>query len=106
MTRGIIKLNGYYLEWSGVCDAPTSPGLTRDAFIAWYKRTYGSCPTLSLLRRLKRADEWGTSYLDATLDDVIADNRAGPEEACLTPEELYQAYCLREPIRDGWKPQL
>lgn len=41
---------------------------------------------------LARADAHGTSDPDLTLEEVLADNRAGPNEETLTLEQIIDQY--------------
>jgi hypothetical protein len=104
MGRFIIKIKDMYLEYSSITDSPVTFGMVLDEFKKYYKTVYGATEMHELEIRLKRVDEQGTSgYYKTTLEDFLAGNRAGPNESTLTTEEIYKAYCLYEPIRDGWK---
>lgn len=93
----IVKVSEFYLEWSGVVDAPTTFGMSKEAIIN-YCSGEGD-----IEKRMARVDATGTSSKNGTTaEELIAGNRAGPNEAELTFEEIYQAYCLRLPIRGGW----
>ena len=106
MGRPIIKLGDYYLEYSSIVDAPIMFGLTLEEFKDYYRTKYGTSGMDGLGARLERADLYGTSYLEKqNVGDAISCNRAGPDNSELTEEEIYQAYCLRKPIRDGWIPE-
>ena len=106
MGRPIIKLGDYYLEWSSIVDAPIMFGLELEEFKEYYRLKYGTDGMDDLDARLERVELNGTSYLDnRNVGDAISVNRAGPDESELTEEEIYQAYCLRRSIRDGWTPE-
>ena len=102
MGRYIIKLGNYYLEWSSIVDAPVGFGMTLDEFTAHYREHYGTDSMDDLARRLERVERTGTSAHNYVLADIITANRAGPKECSLRQQEIYEAYCLRQPIRDGW----
>lgn len=103
MGRFIVKLEDYYLEWSTIVDAPVTFGMSLEQFKEYYQGEYGRSSMVDLERRLERAEKFGTSSLnDSRTDELIAGNRAGPNETSLTVEEIVKAYCLREPIRNGW----
>lgn len=105
MGRAIIKIKDYYLIWSSVVDAPVSFGMNRVELEKWLKEEYGRAGLSDWLRMIPRVDEIGTSFYERdSVEDTIDGNRAGPMGACLTLDEIYTAYCLQEPIRDGWKP--
>lgn len=103
MGRYIIKLKDHYLEWSTIVDAPVTFGMTLDEFRAHYQAEYGAQGMRDFEERLKRVEAKGTSAIDRALDEVIVRNRAGPDEHSLRKHEIYKAYCLREPIRNGWR---
>jgi hypothetical protein len=93
MPRYIIKLNEKYLEWSTVVDAPVSHGMTRQEFTDWYVREHGFFSVNELEERLQRADKKGVSALMyKDVDELIGHNRAGPNETCLTKDELIEAF--------------
>jgi len=105
MGRGIIKIKDAYFEWSTVSDSPTTWGMTLDDFREYVKEEYGQNGIRRLDRRLQRVEEYGTSFLfEKNARQVIAYNRAGPNETELTENEIYRAYFLREPIEAGWLP--
>lgn len=106
MGRFLIRLDGdegpRYLEWSTIVDAPVTFGMTREELATHYRDEYGRAGSRDFEERMRRVDEKGTSAYDYTVADHISGNRAGPDETELTAEELYQAYGLGRPIRDGW----
>lgn len=94
MANYIIKLGGYYLEWSTVLDAPICKGMSLDVFKIYYGIKYGSGNTTDLPGQLERVEEKGTSsILDTNLDSLLSYNRAGDNENHLTIEELITEYC-------------
>ena len=107
MGRPIIKLGEHYLEWSTVVDAPVTFGMLLPEFRDYYQDKYGEHGMRDLDGRLERVEAKGSSYhrIDEDVESVIAGNRAGPGESQLTRDEIYLAYCLGTPIRDGWLPQ-
>jgi len=109
MSRIIVKLDGKagprYLEWSTVVDAPVTFGMTLEEFRDYYRDEYGRRGMAELERRLARVEAQGSSaHEGSAAEDVIAGNRAGPNDRRLSRAEIYRAYCLREPIRKGWVP--
>lgn len=90
LTRGD---RSWYLMWSTIIDAPVTRGMAREDFEAWCQDEYGSRAMRDFPDRMARADATGTSYLDRTLNDTIACNRAGEHEACLTMAQLVAQYC-------------
>lgn len=94
MPTYIIKIENYYLEWSTIVDAPISYGASLEEFRQYYQGKYGSEGMLD--ERLKRVEKSGCSAYHYDLDTLISCNRAGKDETCLTKEQIYQSYCLRE----------
>ncbi len=105
MGRYIVKLNDYYFEFSTIVDAPVSFGMSLTAFKKYYLLEYGQHNYKKLEERLSRVEKYGSSSVpNEAAEEILSCNRAGPKEDCLTTDEIYKAYCLMEPIRDGWKP--
>lgn len=98
----------WWLRWSTIVDAPTSPALPKREFSAWlYQEAQKDCPwfasnsdwdaflrDIALPRLLAQVEQHGTSYpaLYRGPAAVIAGNRAGEGEACLTLPQLIDAY--------------
>jgi hypothetical protein len=106
MAQSFIKLGEHYLVWSSIVDAPVTFGLTLEELRDYIEREDGRSGLENLARRLGGLNRYGISHPgyqdDSGLDDYIDGNRAGPDEDELTRDEIYRAYVLREPIRDGW----
>ena len=105
MGKPIIKLGEYYLEWSSVVDAPVTFGMSLEDFKEYYRMMYGEQGMRGLDERLARVATKGTSdFADPDVEATISGNRAGPDEARLTQEEIFITYCLRKPLKDwgGW----
>ena len=103
MGRVIVKLDDYYLEWSSIVDAPITFGMGPDEFEQYHRNEYGRNGHPDFDSRMARVEKTGTSSnLGHTPEDIILNNRAGPDETELTRNEIHKAYCLREPIRNGW----
>lgn len=93
MARLIVKIRDRYLEWSTVVDAPVTGGMVLEAFREYYFAEHGHDSQTYFDKFIKRADATGAS------DDYNwRQNRAGPEETSLSEEELYQVYCLGQPL--------
>lgn len=104
MARGIIKLaDQAYVEWSTVVDAPTTYVLTRDEMLTHLNQNtfpMGKRTFQENEKRLQRADQTGTSFLDSTTrDQLLAGNRAGPKESTLTLEEILRDYNPKAPAK-------
>jgi len=105
MPKFIVKLEGYYFEYSTIVDAPVTFGMSLDEFKEYYQVEYGRQGMNGLPERLERVEAKGSSAIDREdATDTLSGNRAGPNESELTVEQIYQAYCLRQPILDGWLP--
>ena len=106
MPSFIVKLESYYMEWSTVVDAPTTFGMKLDEFEQYYEHENGRRGMEDLPNRLERVERHGTSSIGPmSASDLLELNRAGPDESELSYDEIYRAYCLRETIRDGWRPR-
>ena len=100
MARLIIKIHDdklnkdWYLEWSSIVDAPVTYGLELDEFKKYYKEEYGREGMSELQDRLDRVEKTGcSSRHGSTLDDILASNRAGEKEECLTKEQMLDKFC-------------
>ena len=92
----IVKLEGSYLVWSTVSDAPVAFGMTRDELEAWHRDEYGRHGAFA--QRMERVDTTGTSFCAygvRSAEDTIWLNRAGPNEARLHREEIVEFYVRR-----------
>lgn len=93
MPRYIVKIEGRYFEWSTIVDAPVSYGMSREELGAHILASYGRQALRDLPERLQRVDRNGTSALDGTtLDDLIAFNRAGENEAHADVAEILRRF--------------
>lgn len=87
-----------YFEWSTIVDAPVSHGLNSEDDLRCYLS-----PKDATQDRFDRLREKGTSSLvHDSAEEVIAFNRAGPNESCATKEEIMAM--LREPWDDPLCP--
>lgn len=93
MANCIVKLEGKYLVWSEISDAPITFGLTRDELVEWVRAREGSPGVRALPERLMRVDASGTSAIERlTPEDVMLVNRAGENEACISLDEIAERY--------------
>lgn len=74
-----------YLEWSTVVDAPVSGLMTEDELRSWYQREYGLSGMVNFDLALQNANL-------RDVHDVIACNRAGPDETEASLEEIIEWY--------------
>jgi len=103
MSRIIIQLKDFYLEWSSIVHAPITFGMNKKEFELYHHDEYSANGHWDFRERMKRVTEAGTSsHHGMTVKEVISNNHAGPEETELTFDEIYQAYCLQESIKGGW----
>lgn len=92
----IIKLGGYYFEWSTIADAPITRGMNLEEFTKYYSNKY-PYGVEYFLHRFNRVELKGTSsHLDDSADETIAFNRAGDNETHLTKQEIIDKYCIRK----------
>lgn len=106
MGNTVIKIKDLYFEWSTVVDAPTTFGMSLEEMRQNLKDDYGQ-RGLDYFdsSSFARIEKVGAGWLNGkTLEDTVAGNRAGPDESELTIDEIYTAYGLRQPIKDGWIP--
>lgn len=104
MPHYILKIKDRFIEWSTVVDAPVSYGMTReDMREHLLAETDGSrASEIMVDERLDRADAKGSSDLmGMTAEEVVAGNRAGPDESELTFDEIYEAYVKPERLKVG-----
>ncbi len=95
----IVKLehqgNDYYMEWSQVCDAPAGKGMELNPFTEYCKREHTPELLAILPERMARVERIGTSSINGTTaEELVAGNRAGPDETSLSKDELIRQYCL------------
>jgi hypothetical protein len=99
----VIKLRDRYLVWSTIVDAPTTFGMTLDELYEYARIEEGASGVRRLTANMERIERTGTTFrTGASLQFALAGNHAGPDDAELSVDEIYQAYCLQVPIRDGW----
>jgi len=99
MPRYIAKIDNFYLEWSTVVDAPVTFGMALDEFKEYYRQKHGEIGMTGLADRLARVEQKGvSSHLDGSVESLFAYNRAGPNETCLSTNQIKRAYCDRLPI--------
>lgn len=97
MGHAIIKLDGLYLVWSSIVDAPITFGMTRDEFEGYYQEEHGLAGMRGLPHRMARVEARGTSaHDDLDVDDTIWLNRAGPAEISLNKAEIIEWFCRRK----------
>lgn len=87
MPKFLVKLaDDEYVEWSTVVDAPVSYVMTRDEAVAWRNGDEEA---------IQRADDNGHSALwmsAQSVDELVAFNRAGDHESCISLEEIREKY--------------
>lgn len=100
MGRIILKLptpdGPRYLDYSTLIDAPTTWGMELEEFTKYYRFQYGESGMYDFPERMQRVELTGNSSRGpSTFDSIIATNRAGFDESCLTLEQLIDWYCIR-----------
>jgi hypothetical protein len=77
MGQAIVALEGFYLVWSSIVDAPITLGMTLEELQAWTRDEYGQRGLDGFDQRMARVDAKGTSSFDSeSADDVMWLNRA------------------------------
>jgi len=98
MPRYICKLtdsagSDYYMEWSTISDGPFSRLMSLDQFRRHYRRQYGKEGMRELPERMACVEQYGTSCMPPqSVEELIAWNRAGDDESCLTKEQILEMY--------------
>ncbi len=97
MGKFLLHHEGVFVEWSTVVDAPVSEAMNLDELSGYIRNRYGEEGIDQLPARIARAVEKGTSCIGPsyTFDDIVAGNRAGPDEAELSRDELIAEYFTR-----------
>jgi hypothetical protein len=105
MGRLIIKLEDKYLEWTTITDSPHTFGMSLEEFTEYYRDEYGrQAMRFEFPERMQRVEAKGSSsLLGETIDDILAYNRAGKDETCLTKEQIIQ-YFIRDRNPDAELP--
>jgi hypothetical protein len=94
MGQYIVKLEGKYLIWSTIVNAPITYGGTLSELRAYVKERDGENGLRDLPARLKRVEARGISAMDESdgPDDVMWLNRAGKNETPLTRAQIVEHY--------------
>ena len=97
MATIIAKIDDRYLYWSTIVDAPVTYLMTAEEAREHHRRRYGSTSMDRYTQMIACADQKGVSGLwnDSIYEDVqdlIRNNRAGPEESELTLDEIKKKY--------------
>ena len=99
MGNPIVKLDGKYLVWSTISDSPSTYGMTRDELVTFVREEDGRRGVEDLERRLARVEAKGTSgFDDASADETIWPNRAGPGEKIMHRDEIIEFYVRRKSV--------
>jgi hypothetical protein len=88
----IVRLGpDQYVKWSNTTDSPVSCVMDRAAVVEHLERddhlTFSQADHLVV-----SADETGTSDPHVTFDELLATNRAGVDESCLSLSEILRQY--------------
>lgn len=97
MGRYLVEFGGKYLEWSSVSDAPVTCLMDGDELKRYIQQEYGRVGLCELPGRMERIERYGISALDGTTKyDLLANNRAGPDESHLATEAEIVARYARQ----------
>ncbi len=89
MPHILVRVQGQYAVWSTVVDAPLTPFV---ATVDDLRAVAPLCEDFSP-ERLARLERYGSSLLHAESgEEVVAFNRAGPDESCLSVAALLHVY--------------
>lgn len=88
MGRSICSKDGAFFVWSTEISAPITPGLSEDAFRAYYQAEYGKRGSEGLEQRMLRARERGTELQFTNLKTLVQYNHLGPQYSSLSLEEI------------------
>jgi len=95
MGKYIIRIKDRYFEWSTISDSPATYGMLLDEFTEYYRDKYGREGMIDLVKRMERVEEYGSSaIMGMSTADIVAFNRAGENEECLTANEIYDKFVL------------
>ncbi|MCK9570028.1 hypothetical protein M0R72_13885 [Candidatus Pacearchaeota archaeon] len=84
-----MKIKDMFVEWSTVADAPVSGLMSENDALAYIDQD-DSVNKIEKAKRCIRLVETGTTFYNRTAGEMIAWNRAGENETCLSDEEIYQ----------------
>ena len=99
MGRCIAKLGeNQYMCWSSIVDAPVSEILTREEMIEFMVEDATRASQREAKESIASADERGVSGYGPleTVEELIENNRAGENEACITLDEIKKRYIKPE----------
>ena len=94
MPQIILHHGGAYNIYCSISDGIRfESALTLNQLQYWINEMYGKAGTEKLQKRLERAHKNGHSELsEASLDDFLCCNRAGPNESFLTTEQIIKQF--------------
>lgn len=93
MPRYILKIDNLYCEWSTIVDAPVTSFMPLEKFKVHYQNEHGNEGMRQLEERMVRVEAKGVSALCYdSADELIAGNRAGHGERCLSKKMLLELY--------------
>jgi hypothetical protein len=95
MANGIIHHNGVYNIWSTVMDSPLFvSGLTHQMVVDYIREKHGEEGLRMLPERFEQAHKSGCDdmRLGHTLEDLIACNRAGPNQSNMSKDEFLKKF--------------
>ena len=92
MGRCILMLDGKFIHWSSVTDAPESPLLPENLFKEYWYAEYGRSGWVDYANMIADTKKYGCSHRNSTVDKIISDNRAGDKDKKLTKKQIIEAY--------------
>jgi hypothetical protein len=97
MGKAILHIDGKFMHWSSVTDAPETPLLPEPLFAQYWKDEYGRSGVVDYVNLMEMAKERGCTAHGTTVNSIIRDNRAGRGEKKLTKAQIIEAYTITDP---------
>jgi hypothetical protein len=98
MGKCIIQLDGKFMHWSSVTDAPETPLLPEPLFAQYWKDEYGRSGMVDYANMMDRAKTQGHSsrFSTETVNSLIRNNRAGQGDKTMTKKQIIEAYTMTD----------
>ena len=108
MSKIVVQIKGLYCEWDTDLKKPISRLMPKEEFRIVYETNNKSQDPLELVKRIKRAEEKGTSLIGSSkpFEEFLKHNKAGDNSESLTPEEIVLKYGGRNERILSFTPKL
>ena len=99
MGKCILHMDGKFMQWTSVTDAPVTPLLPEELFKKYWDAEYGRSGMVDYANLMELAKTKGCSshYPEDSVNSIIRNNRAGVKEKKLTKAEIIEAYTMTDP---------